>query len=215
MSGRGARAFIDALIGGRRPAGFRASPEEIEELRTAIALSAARPDADAPDPRFVDDLWAEIQAQEEPAQRASVTPLRRRGRNIIVPLAAAAALVAGSVAVTETLDRGTVARPAASRSAGQVVLTASFVSNDNRKLGRVTVFGGSPSWVFMNVTGSRYNGRVTCLLEAEDGSVAASGVFRIQGGAGEWARPLAGGVAHIKGARLVAATGITLASATF
>jgi hypothetical protein len=215
MRTHGARAFIDALIAGRRPGRFHASPDEVEELRTAIELSAARPGAGVPDERFVESLWTELQAQEEPALPPGVTPLRRPGRNLIVSLAAAAALVAGTVAVTEVVDHGTASRPAASAIAGHTVLTGSFVSSDHRQLGNVTVFGGNPSWVFMNVTGSNYDGQVTCLLEADNGSVAAAGTFDIQGGAGEWARPLTGGVTHLKGARLVSATGATVASATF
>jgi hypothetical protein len=215
MRKHSARAFIDALIGGRRPPRFHASPDEVEELRTAIELSAARPGAGVPEERFVENLWAELQAQEEPAVPPGVTPLRRPRRNLIVSLASAAALVAGTVAVTEAVDHGTASRPAASAIAGHAVLTASFVSSANRDVGHVTAFGGSPSWVFMNVTGSRYDGPVTCLLEADNGSVAAVGTFTIQGGAGEWARPLPDGVTHLKGARLVAPTGVTLATATF
>jgi hypothetical protein len=187
----------------------------LEELRTAITLSAARPGAGVPDPRFVNDLWTEIQAQEALPAPASVTPLRRPRRNIAVSLAAAAALVVGTVAVTEAVDHRTASRPAASALAGRTVLTGSFVSNENSNLGHITVLGGSPSWVFMDVTGSRYDGPVTCLLEAADGSVAATGTFNIQAGAGEFSRPLTGEVTHLKGARLVAPTGITVASATF
>jgi hypothetical protein len=208
-------AFIDALVAGRRPARFHASPDEVEELRTAIELSAARPGGGVPDERFVEDLWTELEASEEPAIPATVTPLRRPGRNLIISLAAAAALVAGTVAVTEAVDHGTAARPAASAIAGHTVLTASFVSSANRDVGHITAFGGSPSWVFMNVSGSRYDGPVTCLLEADNGTVAAAGTFSIQGGAGEWARSLPDGVTHLKGARLVAPTGVTLATATF
>jgi hypothetical protein len=49
MKRHGARAFVEALIAGRRPARFHPSPDEVEELRTAIELSAARPGADIPD----------------------------------------------------------------------------------------------------------------------------------------------------------------------
>ena len=215
MRRHGARAFIDALIADRRPPRFHAESDEVQELRTAIELSAARPGAGVPEERFVENLWAELQAQEEPAIPPGVTPLRRRGRNLVVSMAAAAALVAGTVAVTEAVHHGTASRPAASAIAGHAVLTASFVSSANRDVGHVTAFGGSPSWVFMNVTGSRYDGPVTCLLEADNGTVAAAGTFSIQNGAGEWARPLPGGVTHLKGARLVGPAGVTLASATF
>jgi hypothetical protein len=215
MRRHGARTFIDALVTGRRPARFHPSRDEVEELRTAIELSAARPGADSPDESFVENLWAELQAQEGPAVPPGVTPLRRPGRNLIVSLAAAAALVAGTVAVTEAVDHRTASRPAASGIPGHTVLTASFVSSANRDVGHITAFGGSPSWVFMNVTGSHYDGPVSCLLEADNGTVAAAGTFNIQGGTGEWARPLPGGVTHLKGARLVAPSGVTLATATF
>ena len=215
MRRHGARAFIDTLIAGRRPPRFHPRTDEVEELGAAVELSAARPGADVPDDRFVENLWAELQAQAEPAVPPGVTPLRRPGRNLIVSLAAAAALVGGTVAVTEAVDHGTASRPAASAIAGHTVLTASFVSSANRDVGHITAFEGSPSWVFMNVTGSRYDGPVTCLLEADNGTVAAAGTFNIQGGTGEWARPLPGGVTHLKGARLVGPAGVTLASATF
>jgi hypothetical protein len=215
MRRHGGRAFIDALIAGRRPPRFHPTPDEVAELRTAIELSAARPGAGVPDERFVENLWSELQTQEDPALPPGVMPLRRPGRNLIVSLAAAAALVAGTVAVTEAVDHRTASRPAASAIAGHTVLTASFVSSANRDVGQITAFGGSPSWVFMTVTGSPYDGPVTCLLEADNGTVAAAGTFSIQGGTGEWARPLPDGVTHLTGARLVSATGTTLATATF
>src|SRR5262249_4835710 len=125
MRRHGTRAFIDALIAGRRPPRFDARSDEVEEIRTAIELSAARPGVGAADENFVENLWAELEAQEDPAVPPGVTPLRRPGRNLIVSMAAAAALVAGTVAVTEALDHGTASRPAASSIVGHTVLTGS------------------------------------------------------------------------------------------
>ena len=80
MRKHSAREFIDALIAGRRPARFHASPDEVEELRTAIELSAARPGAGVPEEGFVENLWAELQAQEEPAVPPGVTPVGATSR---------------------------------------------------------------------------------------------------------------------------------------
>lgn len=216
MTRRGTRAFIEALIEGRRPPGFRARPDELEVLRTAIDLAAARPGEDAPDTRFVGELLHELSSgRDAPAAGATVTPLRRRGRTAVVSVAAAAALVAGTAAITESLDGGTASRPAAAGLPGHQVLTGSFRSSQNSNLGQITVYGGNPSWVFLNVVGSGYDGAVTCLLEADNGTVAAQGVFIIQGGAGYWSRPLPDGVQHLNGARVVASNGAVLAVATF
>ena len=43
MTTRRLSAFLDALAAGRRPRSFQADPEDVEMLRVAIALRAARP----------------------------------------------------------------------------------------------------------------------------------------------------------------------------
>jgi hypothetical protein len=215
MKKRGLRAFVDALAEGRRPPAFRARHEDLEEIRAAITLSAARADESTPDPRFVEDLLAELKNGQAAGRQplATVTPLRRRGRNAVFAAAAAAALVAGTVGVTETLDHA-ASRPAASPVPGRTVLTGSFETSDRHKLGQITVFGGSPSWVFLNLAGAPYDGPVTCLLQADNGSVVATGTFSVQSGTGEWARPLPDGVSNLRGATIVGASGVTLAAAT-
>ena len=214
MKKRGLRAFVDALAEGERPPAFRADPDDLDEIRTAITLSAARTDEGTPDPRFVEDLLAQLKdGREAGGERlAKVTPLHRRGRNAIVAVAAAAALVAGTVGVTETLDHA-ASRPAASALPGYTVLTGFFETSNHHEVGKITAFGGSPSWVFMNLTGTSYDGPVTCLLRADDGSVVAMGTFNVQDGTGEWARPLPDGVSNLRGATIVDTSGVTLASA--
>jgi hypothetical protein len=45
-------SYIDALVAGRRPGSFKASPEDVEVLRAAIELRAARPGDAIPDEEF-------------------------------------------------------------------------------------------------------------------------------------------------------------------
>lgn len=219
MTRRGKRRFIDSLAEGKRPPGFRAGPEDLEELRTAVTLSASRPGAGEPDPQFVEDLFAELSehtARQAPSEgrMATVTPIQHRRRNAMVSLAAAAALVAGTVGVTESVDHS-ASRPAASALRGHPVLAGSFETADHRKLGQITLFGGTPSWVFMTVAGSPYDGSVTCMLQSNGGSVVASGTFTVADGSGEWAKPLPDGVTSLRGARIVTSSGVVLAAATF
>ena len=63
MTGRGLRRHLDDLVAGRRPRPFRATEEDAEELRVALELRAARPDADAPREGFVDELQRRLAAQ--------------------------------------------------------------------------------------------------------------------------------------------------------
>ena len=95
------------------------------------------------------------------------------------------------------------------------MLAGSFETTDHRKLGQITVFGGSPSWVFMNLAGTGYDGPVMCLLESNTGSAVATGMFRVEGGSGDFARPLPDSVTNLQGARIVTSSGVTLAAATF
>ena len=53
-------AFVDDLIHNRRPCRFKASPEDMEALRAAAQLAAARPGADRPDRQFVESMYATI-----------------------------------------------------------------------------------------------------------------------------------------------------------
>jgi len=53
-------AFVEDLIRNRRPRRFKASPEEMVALRAAAALSAARPGANRPSRRFIDQVCADV-----------------------------------------------------------------------------------------------------------------------------------------------------------
>lgn|GEM_PF-542185 len=76
MAGRGARRFAEDLLTGHRPRSFTASPEDAEQVRAAITLRAAAPEADTPNPDFVADLHRRLAAamEAEPAGEPALTP---------------------------------------------------------------------------------------------------------------------------------------------
>ena len=53
-------AFVEDLIRNRRPRRFIASTEEMVVLRAAAELSAARPGANLPNRRFIDQVCADV-----------------------------------------------------------------------------------------------------------------------------------------------------------
>ncbi|MEO7195390.1 MAG: Rieske 2Fe-2S domain-containing protein [Pseudonocardiaceae bacterium] len=104
MSARGARRFIADLLRGRRPRPFRARETDVDELRAAIMLRAARPGEQAPSEEFVTDLHRRLaQAQTDqdvrrlPAAGSRVDGTRRR-------LVAATSIAAAAAAVGAVTD---------------------------------------------------------------------------------------------------------------
>jgi hypothetical protein len=216
VSRRKLSAFLDALVAGRRPRGFRASPDDAAVLRTAIELQAARADEATPDPQFVSRLYEELADQ---AGAAPVVPMvrpapRPRGRIALVSVAAGLALVGATVAATETIDRPASTRAALPLPQGQELRTGTFEDAASQNLGQIVVYGGNPSWVYMVVKGSSYEGPVTCRLHATNGSTVMTGVFYVHDGTGQLAKTIRVDVGQLGGAQLVTPTGATLASAT-
>jgi hypothetical protein len=216
-------AFLDALAAGRRPRGFRANPDDAAVLRTAIELAAARPDEATPDPQFVSRLHQELveparAAQADQAGTAQVVPMvrpRPRGRIALVSVAAGLALVGATAAATENIDHSASTRAALPLPHGQQLRTGTFEDASSQNLGQIVVYEGNPSWVFMVVKGSSYDGPVTCRLHAPDGSTVMTGAFYLRHGTGQLAKTIRADVGQLGGAQLVTSTGATLASATF
>ena len=214
MSRRKLSAFLDALAAGRRPRGFRASPHDAAVVRTAIDLQAARPHQAGPDPQFVSRLHHELADQ---ARTAPVVPMvrpRPRGRVALVSVAAGLALVAATVAATETIDQPASTRAALPLPPGQDLRTGTLEDAASHNLGQIVVYDGNPAWVLMVVKGSSYDGPVTCRLHATNGSTLATGAFYLHDGTGQLAKTIRAHVAQLGGAQLVTPTGATLATAT-
>lgn len=100
------RRFVDALLENRRPRRFRPSRDELDAMRAAIRLRAARTGADLPDPAFVDRLGRQL--REKLSGEPAVAQVSRR-RLLAAAGSAAAAAVAGGIAgvVGDRLAAGT------------------------------------------------------------------------------------------------------------
>ena len=95
------------------------------------------------------------------------------------------------------------------------VRSGALLTADGRPLGRTYAYGGSPSWVFMDVTASGLSGIYTCELHLADGATVTAGVVVVYHGTGDWAHTVKVQAGQIRGATLVASTGVTVATATF
>jgi hypothetical protein len=214
VTGRRLSSFIDALAAGRRPGKFEADPQDIEILRTAIALRAARPGDASPDEQFVSNLYEELATQAS----SPVVPIARpaklhRRRTALAAVAAGVVLVGGTAVATEAFNQ---AVPAAVQVPhGRALHTGTFETTDSRVMGQIVAYRGTPSWVFMNVDGSNYTGPIVCKLQVDNGSTVAVGAFELHRGMGEFSRTIHVDIGRLRGAKLVTSSGTIVASATF
>src|ERR1700683_814612 len=189
MTKRRLVSYLDALADGRRPDSFDAVPEDADVLRTAIALRSARPGDSLPDDGFVDRLYEELADGANP----QVIPITRRSRGrrtAAVAIAAALVLVGGTAAITESLGQGAVSPAAAPVPRGTSLRTGTFETADGQVMGQIVVSRGTPSWVFMNVGGTNYTGKIVCKLQVEDGSTVATGAFDLNEGKGVFSKAI-------------------------
>lgn len=217
MSRRRTNKYIEALASGRRPGGFRASTEDAAVVRAAIELKASLSEPPPPDERFVSSLFEQLtderRARPEERARPEAAPRPRRlPTRAVLVAAAAAALVGVTVVSTEAIEHRSA--PSATAAAqDQRLLTGALISAQGRRVGQINLYRGDPSWVFMNIQGSTYNGRVICKLRAERGVTVASGTFDVEEGSGHFARPLRVDVSHVRGAEITTPAGAVVARA--
>jgi hypothetical protein len=216
MTTRRLSAFLDALAAGRRPRSFQADSEDVEMLRVAIALRAARPGDAMPDESFVAELQEQLADDLNPSVQTNVRPLRmHRGRAALVAVAAGLALVGGTVAVTETSNRAKVQQSATAVPQRQALRTASFQSPTGQVVGQIVLYHGHPSWVYMNVNLPHSNGPVKCELHLANGEVVAAGTVQLHDGSGEFSQSIHMDAGNARGATLYDPSGALVASAIF
>lgn len=215
MRTRRLTAFIDALASGRRPDPYRADPEDIEVLRAAIALRAARPGDAVPDDAFVAALGRNL-VEETGVPDGNIGPLRvRRSGAVLVAIAASAALIGGTFVATEASHPVATTNSAIGAPHGNALRTATFETSHGQALGQIVVHGGSPGWVFMNVDVPTSESTVTCKLRMQDGAVVSAGTVDLHDGTGELAKKIEVDTHRLQGATLHSNSGAVVASATF
>jgi hypothetical protein len=216
MTQRRLSAFIDALVDGRRPGNLDADPEDVEVLRTAIALRASRPGDALPDEAFLSGLYEELAEQANSEVVPITRPVKvRRRRTALAAVAAGLVLVGGTAAATEVLSQGAVSPAAVQAPHGTTLRTGTFETADGRVMGQIVAYRGKTSWVFMNVGGSSYTGPIVCKLQVDNGATVATGAFTLHGGRGEWSKTVQVDIGRLRGATLVTSSGTVVASATF
>jgi hypothetical protein len=214
MSERRASKYIEALIEGRRPPRLQVDAEDAPLIRTAITLRAARGDESAPTEEFMSDLFDELAEMQEAAAAApTVVPMRSPRRAML--MAAAVALVAGTASATVAVDHAARTPAAVAAHAATGLRSVSLVDASAHQVGDVNIYGGHPAWVFMNLVGQHFDGRVTCQLRSRDGSIVLSGSFDLVGGQGVWARTVPIDTSSVSSAQILAPNGAILASAMF
>lgn len=214
MTKRRLNAFIDDLVAGKRPRGFDADEEDAEIARAAIALRAERPGDATPDRAFVASLHEELAAlsnQEEPIRIRAL----HRGRTALLGVAAAVALVGGTVAVTQQSTQQAVQRSAVQVPQDHALRTATFQASTGQVMGQIVVYHGHPSWVFMNLDVPYANGPVRCELHLSNGTVVAAGTVELHGGRGVLARAITVDSGQLRNATLSNSSGVVVAAATF
>lgn len=141
-----------------------------------------------------------------------ISPISRPGRPRRLLAAAAVA-----VAVIGAGLGGWGLRAATSPAAAWSPLTsAALLSASHHMVGKIFYYNGDSRWIFMSVDMDTHipSGTVICQLVNTDGQVMTVGSFRLAYGYGSWGSPDTVSHGTLAGARLVAANGTVLATAT-
>jgi hypothetical protein len=216
MNVRRLNTYIDDLIGGRRPQSFRADAEDTEIVRAAIALRAERPGDAAAEASFLASLHQELSDLKDQPQTATLqTSGWRRGRTALLGVAAALALIGGTVGITEASTQGTSQQSAAPIPRGHALRTATFETATGEVMGQIVVYHGRPSWVFMNVDVAQRIGAMRCELHLANGVVVAAGTVQLHAGRGQIAKAIQVDAGQLRTATLSDRSGAVIASATF
>lgn|GEM_PF-1888205 len=216
MSDRRLSSYIDALIAGRRPAPFPADPEDVEAVRTAIELRAARPGDAAPDEKFVSDLFESLSKRADSSEGTNVIPIKpRRVRAALFAAAASVMLIGGTFVATANIDHSPATTAAIGVPRGQTLRTGTFETSSGEVLGQVVAYDGHPSWVYMNVGASQSTGTIVCKLQLNNGAIVSTGTIELRNGTGVLSKYIHVDIHRLRGAKLFTSTGAVLASATF
>jgi anti-sigma-K factor RskA len=131
-------------------------------------------------------------------------------------LAAAAGAVVVAFGLGALLGHGTSgggpARYPEEGAAAAPIHVAALYSG-GRAVGRVMVYAGNPTWLFMYMDDANWQGTLRCEVVLDQGAPVVLGKFWLSGGKGAWAASLAQPAGRLSQARVVGPAGNVLASA--
>jgi hypothetical protein len=146
------------------------------------------------------------------ARMGMLAPARRpERRHRWLPLAVAAAVAAMVFGVGGWLvaDTGlvTVNVAGGDHASQEVLRFAELRASDQRQVGQVFTYLGSPAWLYMTVDADPSTTSVSCELERKDGTMVWVGKFDLTNGKGSWGTDLTVNPSNVTGARLVSNDG--------
>jgi hypothetical protein len=204
MTGEG---LLGLLPSREPPAGFETRVMERLGLAVPQPRKAARI---GPVSRLIGRLRG--RPERRPDERETVRPsglwLAGRPRRLVAAAAVALALVASGVGgwgLHGATSPATASSPLSS---------ASLLSARHHVVGKIFYYDGNPNWIYMSVAMDAGSEKVTCQLESADGHVTTVGSFRLKDGYGSWGSTATVSQGEPVSARLLAADGTVLATAT-
>ena len=189
-------ALLELLPGSEPPLGFETGVLARTGLSRAVPGAGARAGP------------AREGQQAGRAGAGRVVARRAFGWRRVLAAAACALAVAGAGLGGWSL------RPAA-RPPGSLLRSAALLSPARHPVGQIFAYAGGSGWVYMQVDTGSGDGIVTCQVTGRDGRVITIGTFWLDNGHGAWGSPDGTGNTPHTGARLVAADGTVVATATF
>lgn len=141
-------------------------------------------------------------------QRMRAPRSRRRPRRLLGAMAAAAAVVVfvGGLFAGHVISPGTAYKP-------DTDLEAAPLLAGSHNVGRVMVYAGNPTWVFMYMQDRSWTGPMRCQVVQQQGPAITLGKFWLSAGKGAWAASVDEPAGRLTEARVVNAQGRVLAVA--
>jgi hypothetical protein len=141
-----------------------------------------------------------------PASRPGST--RGPGRRTLATLVTALAVVVAALG-------GWGLRSVTASTPKSPLSSATLISSTQQDVGDVYYYNSGTQWLYMAVDMPSGDGTVTCELKSADGHYTTFGKFQLSQGYGAWGSPVRWSSGQPVGARLLAANGKVLATATF
>jgi hypothetical protein len=92
-------------------------------------------------------------------------------------------------------------------------IEAAALYSGSQMVGRVLVYAGNPTWLFMYMDDAKWEGTLRCEVVVDLGPTVDLGRFWLSGGKGAWAASVDEPAGRLSEARIVSARGTVLASA--